>query len=119
MNSSTKDPKFTCPRRYESYAQNAENADSYVGGKCSYCGSVEPEEFLQAVREGIEVGPTDKSYKAYLNDHQKFYFQHLNQEQRAEFIRLYNENIMRLGYPGRFYVLPYFVKRDPDGPRSE
>ncbi len=34
---------------------------------CGYCGSLHPDEFMKAAEEGVEIGPTDKSYKAYLD----------------------------------------------------
>lgn len=43
-------------------------------------------------------------------DGTKFYFPHLTEEQMAEFIYLVNEKKIKMGYPGHFYVLPYFVK---------
>jgi hypothetical protein len=33
---------------------------------CSYCGSMHPDDFMEAVRNGLEIGPTDKSYKVYV-----------------------------------------------------
>jgi hypothetical protein len=39
----------------------------------------------------------------------KFYFQHFSEEQKMRFIELLNERKLTLGYPGRFYVLPFFV----------
>lgn len=39
----------------------------------------------------------------------KFYFQHLDEAQRAEFIDLYNSKQMRID-GGNFYVMPYFCK---------
>ena len=55
--------KHTCPRRVESFNREVD-ADDYNQKHngyrtCSYCGSVEPGEFMQAVRDGVEVGPTD------------------------------------------------------------
>ncbi len=41
--------------------------------------------------------------------HGKFYFQHLSVEQKNRFIELHNEKKMKIGYPGYFYVLPYFA----------
>lgn len=41
---------------------------------------------------------------------EKFYFQHLNPEQRVRFIELYNDKKLHLGYPGHFYVVPFFCK---------
>jgi hypothetical protein len=34
-------------------------------------------------------------------------------EQRKEFIKLYNENIMKLDVPGYFYVWPFFMAPEP------
>ncbi|MCG5072264.1 hypothetical protein [Paraburkholderia tagetis] len=92
-----------------------------LGGeeRCSYCGSVSGDSFLAFIEAGGEVGPTDKSYKAYLHGNDavrapglKFYFQHLSPEQRTRFIALLNERKVKIGMPGHFYVLPYFVTRE-------
>lgn len=82
---------------------------------CSYCGSLHPDTFMEAVDEGHEIGPTDKSYKVYVRDpggrqYAKFYFQHLSPEQRREFIARLNAQTMNIGYPGHFYRLPFFVR---------
>lgn len=97
---------------------------------CSFCGSLHPEKFLELVTEGWVVEPTDKSYKAYLRQvlameertaepgeplppiacgRSKFYYQHLSEEQRQHFVDLYNDNTMRLGLPGYFYQMPFFM----------
>jgi hypothetical protein len=66
-----------CPRRSES-AIGFPGPDRWetghgvvgqdeVGLSCSYCGSLHPARFMELVREGWTVGPTDKNYKAYLN----------------------------------------------------
>lgn len=171
----------TCPRRMAEYGpwERVENLDSWCAGRglasqgavgvsCSFCGSLHPDRFVELVREGWEVGPTDKNYKAYLRhaptadeeaqqkadwiqrdavaqavrelgerdgktpeqvaadlDEQwakfphfsggpeaKFYYQHLSVEQQDEFIALVNERRMKIGYPGHFYVLPFFATRD-------
>ncbi|HET9554895.1 MAG TPA: hypothetical protein VFP50_18160 [Anaeromyxobacteraceae bacterium] len=41
----------------------------------------------------------------------KFYFQHLDEQQRRRFVELLNEKKMKLGYPGHFYRLPFFISR--------
>lgn len=46
----------------------------------------------------------------------KFYFQHLTKAQMDRFIELYNENKVKLGYPGHFYVLPFFTARSKENP---
>lgn len=84
---------------------------------CSFCGSLHPARFLELIREGWTVGPTDKDYKAYLDglnrEHAKFYFQHLSEPQMREFIALLNLNRMKVGHPGHFYVLPFFMRVGP------
>jgi hypothetical protein len=70
----------TCPRRmYEAGPwERTEGLDSWttghgvvgqdeVGLSCSFCGSLNPGRFMELVREGWIVSPTDKSYKAYLD----------------------------------------------------
>jgi hypothetical protein len=39
----------------------------------------------------------------------KVYFQHLDEAQRDEFLRLVNDRVMRIGIPGYFYVTPFFA----------
>jgi hypothetical protein len=68
----------TCPRRMSDFGpwDRSEGLDKWttghrvgqdaVGLSCSFCGSLNPDRFLELVREGWIVGPTDKSYKAYL-----------------------------------------------------
>lgn len=40
----------------------------------------------------------------------KFYYPHMTAEQQERFIELVNEKKMKIGIPGHFYVLPYFIK---------
>ena len=76
----------TCPRRMLDMGpwERAENLDSWavrggdsIGPSCSFCGSLHPDRFMELVRQGWVVGPTDKSYKAYLS-------QPLSDEEKAE-----------------------------------
>ena len=82
---------------------------------CDFCGSMNPDEFMRLVREGFQVGPTDKSYKVYVQSPDgtgregKFYFQHLTIDQRVEFVELLNNREINIGYPGHFYTRPFFV----------
>ena len=39
----------------------------------------------------------------------KFYFQHLSPEGRTKFVSMLNAQVVQLGHPGHFYVLPYFI----------
>lgn len=176
------DKTQTCPRRLSDWGpwERAEGLDTWhpgnalgggepAGEACSFCGSLRPDRFMELVREGWIVGPTDKNYKAYLarpvtddeiaarkaqwletdrvaqairtngadvdaTDEQitaslekhwteqqlpllrsgrqvaKFYYQHLSDEQRTEFIELINSGQMQIGYPGHLYVLPFFAQ---------
>lgn len=84
---------------------------------CSFCGSLDPETLLTWMANGGRITPTDKPNKLYISMNtyreQKFYFQHLNQEQRTQFIAMYNmrDRPFKMQYPGYFYVLPYFCGR--------
>lgn len=182
---------FTCGRRGDAFAAGAgvqgqdtwrDRRDSYhMSPTCSYCGSISPDAFFAAIEAGGEIGPTDKSYKVYvempnprpdalrvvggsngadspgmgdyckrerdLTDeerqiatacgwgtlrefetsdhwicfgpagpvaHGKFYFQHLDQAGQDKFIELHNAKAIKIGYPGHFYVMPFFAKpREP------
>lgn len=155
--------KHTCPRRSELGQRNEPDQDRWSSGHgligqrrgCSYCGSMHPDDFIDAIKAGCEVGPTDKSYKAYLHkalsveevavarardiaelakmmthaeaaetvdavwDDKvrsgemlgKFYYQHLSEGQKDEFLELLRSGEMHVGYPGHFYVLPFFLTR--------
>jgi len=62
----------TCPRRMGEFGPwpHEEGQDAWrpgaVGPSCSFCGSLHPDRFMELLREGWVVGPTDKNYKAYL-----------------------------------------------------
>lgn len=104
-----------CPRRSETFgllrpAHNGVNDHWRADGTCSYCGSLSPERFLELAESGVELGPTDKNYKVYVGTNEKFYFKHLSEEQMLKFIDLSNSRKLKLGYPGRFYVLPFFMR---------
>lgn len=70
--------QHTCPRRIEDgradpdspFVGSGTGLDGWrtgaAGPECSYCGSLHPDRFMELVREGWIVGPTDKTYKAYL-----------------------------------------------------
>jgi hypothetical protein len=96
---------------------------------CSYCGSMHPEDFLKFIEEDWIVIPTDKNYKVYIEKHSgkliessgmefpevlesgKFYYQHLSSDQAKQFYDLWKSFQMKIGPPGNFYVLPYFIKK--------
>jgi hypothetical protein len=80
---------------------------------CTYCGSLSPEAFLDAVKAGAEIGPTDKSYKLYVEKRGewggKFYTPHfeLDQPRAQEFYDLWLAGRVTWGYPGHPYVRLY------------
>lgn len=175
----TVDRKQTCPRRMNEYGpwKRTEGLDewradrglagqNHVGLSCSFCGSLHPDRFMELLRDGWVLGPTDKRYKAYLGkplsadeiaarkarwldgdsivrairelgerdgktpeqigadlecewterqipglgsgQEAKFYYQHLSEAQKREFIDLHNAHRLTVGYPGSLYVLPFF-----------
>lgn len=166
------DATFWCPRRNETACpspgpdtwKGRPGIDLGIGPCCSYCGGLRPGEFLDRVRDGWIVSPTDRATKAYLDEpysaevlesikttsaiwkavrlskidegatdaeataaaneywelHEarfhkgrtvaKLYFAHLSPAQQDVFCDLYNSGAMRLAYPGRFYVRPFFAR---------
>ena len=104
-----------CPRRAEGCpAFLRDKKDTWRDDRtCSFCGSMHPDDFMVAAATGAELGPTDKNYKVYVDSTKKFYFQHLNVEQKHEFIAMLNSQKIKIGEPGHFYVLPFFCKVDP------
>lgn len=106
---------MVCPRRLLPLTDvfKLPKEDMWRGDKtCSYCGSLHPDEFFKAIEEGLEITPTDKSYKVYVSGSKKFYFQHLSTDQQKRFIELVNAGQVNMGYPGYFYVLPYFCVKE-------
>jgi hypothetical protein len=116
-----------CPRRDENPGVQFGSAatDGWRSDKtCSYCGGMEPAEFFRLVEAGSTVEPTDKNYKAYVVGAPgagKVYFQHFSDADKDRFVALLNAKKIALGYPGRFYVLPFFIARKappPVGPSA-
>jgi len=122
--------KYICPRRYDSLGEpragdvasdtwhmnSIEHPDSTGAGQraCSYCGSMHPDDLFEAITRGDEIGPTDKDYKIYVGHGpgHKFYFQHLDYAQKLRFIDLLNDHKIEIGYPGHFYIKPFFIARN-------
>lgn len=100
-----------CPRRAEAGPMfKLPEFDTWRDDKtCSYCGSMSEAAFFEALEAGDELGPTDKSYKAYIGERRKFYFQHLSPEGQNKLIQMVNDKAIKFGFPGHFYVLPYFA----------
>lgn len=115
---------FTCPRRAAEGHDRADSPIVYDGPDkdvwredrtCSYDGSLHPDVFMDYIRDGGVIGPTDKSYKFYLEGYsgevhgaKKFYTHHLTEEQGREFDALWRAGRLSWGYPGYPYV-PLFI----------
>ena len=107
MEQNHKDQMMQCPRRSEGGMMITKYDYWDDAGTCSYCGSMSAKRFFEAVEAGENIDPTDKSYKVYVGDkYSKFYFQHLDEEDKKKFIELYNNKTMKMKY--NFYVRPYF-----------
>lgn len=108
-----------CPRRAESVSHlSPPEADGWrPDGTCSYCGSMNPDDFMSAVKAGAVLGATDKNYKVYVDaptaGSWKFYFQHLSVDQQKEFVGLMNAKALKFSSERGFYVLPFFCQVRP------
>lgn len=118
-NAPTIELTFNCPQRGRLHQGSFLDgwrikSDWYEGYRtCTYCGSINPEDFLVLAAAGKQITPTDKSYKAYISlvtGEAKFYYEHFSAEQQDKFATLYNEKKLKLAHPGFFYVLPFFCK---------
>ena len=68
MTAEHSDQFFTCPRAAEGFGSLREMPAFWdAEGTCSYCGSISPEKFFEAVKAGAKLGPTDKNYKVYID----------------------------------------------------
>lgn len=106
---------MVCPRSagydpaiFNGIDENEFEADPTV---CSFCGSMHPDIAMQKIEAGELVVPTDKSYKIYIGEeHKKFYFQHLSEDQMKRIVQLLNEKKINFAEPGHFYVKPFFIQ---------
>lgn len=103
-----------CPRRREGAFTDGPDEWRDEGGvrTCSFCGGLHPVDFLGLVRDGVEVGPTDKAYKFYVDEARvrgagKFYTQHFEHGGGSEFRALVADGKVNWGYPGYPYVALY------------
>lgn len=103
--------KWKCPR---SVGKGIDAAHEWTeNGTCSYCHSISPEMFMERIKDGAHMLVTNSDYKVYVGDKEdKFYFNHLNQAQREEFVRMFNDKQLRFHAPGHFVVFPYFFAFD-------
>lgn len=64
------------------------------------------------LNEWIQIVPD------YPTAHLKFYFQHLDEAGARKFVDLLNAKKLNIGYPGHFYVRPYFCVPASSSPRE-
>ena len=111
-----------CPRRIESSlgAYNPHEDHWVEGETCSWCGSLNPDLLLRRLEQGggeflfrhkkrIQGTRDDYEWVTETRKWAKFYFQHFTQEQRTHFVQLLNDKRIKLGPPGYFYRLPFFI----------
>jgi hypothetical protein len=92
--------KFVCPRSIaEGRPFDAEWELREGFRRCSYDGSMHPDDFMEYVKAGKTVGSTDKGYKFYASDdgYAKFYTHHLSHEQGLEFLELWQAGKVNFG----------------------
>lgn len=120
---------FLCPRRDEvpshlhwTKDDQWETRKGKDVEQCSFCGSLHPDEFMALVIANEPLGCTTKNYKAYIRDHEKFYYQHLSIEQKKMIVELYNAKKIKFEtFDGHEYAwdglqspFPYFMSPIPD-----
>ena len=62
---------------------------------------------------GEELDPMDQRHWKWTTrevQEVKFYFEHLNEEQKKRFVELLNAKKITLNYPGYFYRTPFFIR---------
>lgn len=84
----------------------------------AYLRNTSGQRFKQTYRNCYDMGARDCAgpdtcthWVTRETEQTKFYFQHLTKEQKQRFVALVNEKKIHFSYPGRFYVLPYFLVR--------
>lgn len=80
---------------------------------CTMCHALHPDDFMADLAAGHIIEPTTKSYKAYILDPAtrrrcKFYYVHLNAEQRARLVDMLNDG--QVAVSGNWWPLPFFMR---------
>lgn len=111
----TKNQKITCPKRlsFSSHWSKHRVLHDYWtdANKCSCCGGLHPSEALRQMRKGIEIIPTEKSYKILLGLNQTpVYFFHFDLKHQEQFKGLFAEHKLRFAYSSVMFQPPLFMK---------
>lgn len=97
--------KHTCPFHASNPKQDSWQIDGVVR-KCSWCGSIHPENMLQLATE-LTVKVADGN-KLYLGD-LPFELAHLNKQQMNRFIELFSTEQLKMDLIDYFYILSFFT----------
>lgn len=108
---------FRCPLMDEAPQSPDYPAVWRPDNTCSYCGSMNPDDFMARLEVGtIELQTTSKNYKVYTTAIPgtppvpiKFYFQHLSVDQRHRFLAIFMEGRIKFRDSVGFQVLPFFI----------
>lgn len=83
---------FKCPHR----TRQPEIKDFWTDAhRCTYCGAINPEKFIDAIMKGKEIVFGSKTKKFYLDDIE-FDHEHCTDEQFKEVKNFYESNLMRI-----------------------
>lgn len=85
----------------------------------AYLRNIRGQKFKQTYRNCYEMGARDCAgpdtcthWVTRETEQTKFYFQHLDIEQKRRLVELVNEQKIQFAYPGHFYRLPFFIRRE-------
>lgn len=119
-----------CDKNYKCYLNEALDTDDLGRQKAKWLIGKKAQslrENMQRSGHGHTVEEIETALQGYWDDCEapmsgrhigKFYYPHLTMEQRERFVWLYNQGAMTIGYPGHFYVLPYFARPDTEAPNG-
>jgi hypothetical protein len=99
------DPRAGEPTIYGSANFKPEYGDGWIEVTSENIGTLPTEVMRPQIGQWVQVSPRSATR------HDKFYFQHLNEDERTRFVELFNAKALNIGYPGHFYTLPFFAVR--------
>ena len=96
-------------------------------GRCTFCGSIQPDALFEAIVNDAEIYSANKNNKVFIRfvefdpdtglrkavdePEEIFQFEHFVVEERERFVQLLNAGDIRFGYPGYLLTQPYFVQK--------
>lgn len=108
-------------KNYKAYLSSPVSDEEKKAHKARYLANFSNRELENSARSGNKTveqlrAELEQHYdreSAYLvegSSRTKVYFQHLSEDQRRDFIELYNDRTMKLAAPGHFYTMPFFMR---------